>query len=438
MSICIDVLKEGTVLCGTDILATEIAKNSQAAAAVQKDADRINKVDAAINAIYQFVTDCGYHAIFDRSVWVNDDMTLSRYVVLRMYDSDSMESYGFNLIFAIFENAYNGINVTIRDMYDHILEVKNNSRGYSTTSRKHPLSFLAKFGAKKVCASEYCWAVDDFIKAIPAMTKHFKKSNTLGKYRTPNEEIVRNCLKSQRKMDIQKTKINAFVNEFETFLESIAPGTHVFCKETASDPKTATWAVSVYNTKLPLWSDRYQWHDNLNRAQLQEIFSEEGIYSDSVCYQIDNTNIAEQKAKLQGWIDDCTDDAARAEYTKILNEEANRPLAYIDGIFNTNAKYINNFTYDGEYSALTRAHQVNILFNVSYSTESDSWNIIYRGLRSFPAPFKKFMDNADRISKNPADLIKYVELVYKTSLKANDYANKVIELTKAAEEDLKA
>ena len=438
MSICIDTLKEGAQVCGIDLLATEIAKNPQAAGALQKDVDRIKQADKAINAVYQFATDCGYFVKFDHDVYINDDQKLNFAILLKLYDSDNMDSYGFSLIISIYESSYNDIKIKIRDMYDHILEVRNNTRGYSSNSRKHPLSFLAKFGAKKIRSNEYFWSVEDFIKAVPAMTKYFKKSNTLGKYKTPNEELIRKCLKNQRKMDIQKTKINAFVDEFETFLDEIAPGTHVFCKETQSDPKSATWTVSIYNSKLPMWSNRYCWGD-VNRATLQEIFSEEGIYTDTVLYLIDNTAIGEMKTKLQNWIDECSDAAARAEYTKILNEEADRPLTYIDGIFNTNVKYISDFTYNGEYSysSLTRSHQINFMFNVTYFVESDTWQIVYRGLSTFPAPFRKYMDGVNEIAKNPTDLMKYVETLYKTSLKANDYANKIVELTEEVKKDLK-
>ena len=439
MSTVIDTLKDGTLLCGTDILATEIAKMPQGANVLQKDGQGIANADKAINAIYQFITDCGYIAKFDNHIYIDDDNTLNRAIRLRIYDSDNMDSYGFSLFIALYENAYSGMMVKFRDMYDHFVETSNNSRGYTTNTRKHPLTFLTtKFGASKVCRSEYVWTLDKFIENVPALTKYFKRSNTLGKYKAPNEEIIRNCMKSQRKMEIQKTKINGFINELEGFIDNIAPGLHVFAKEINSDPKTTTWNVSVFNSNLALWSSNCYWNSpNNGRAMLEEIFSDQNVYSDSISYQLDSTNISEMKEKIASWITECTDEAAKIEYTKILEDEAKKPLSTIDGIYSANVDYITNYTYNGEYSSVRLHHCTPIVFTITYSTVDDSWQILYKGVYSFPKPFRMFLDKANRVSKNPAELINYVELVYKTSLKANDYANKVIALTKAAEEDLK-
>ena len=440
MSTIIDTLRDGTLLRGTDILATEIAKMPQGANVLQNDGQKIANADKAINAIYQFITDCGYIAKFDNHVYIDDDNTLNMSIRLIIYDSDNMDSYGFSIFVVVYENVYNGMMVKFRDMYDHYVETSNNSRGYTSNTRKHPLAFLAtKFGASKVCCSEFVWTLDKFIENVPALTKYFKKSNTLGKYKTPNEEIIRNCTKSQRKMEIQKTKINTFIDELEGFIDNIAPGLHVFAKEINSDPKTTSWNVSVFNSNLTLWGSRYYWDSQNNgRAMLEEIFSDQNVYSDAISYQVDSTNISEMKEKIASWIAECTDDAAKIEYTKILEDEAKKPLSTIDGIYSANVDYIVNHTYNGEYSNLRLHHCMQIVFTITYSTVDDSWQILYTGASSFPTPFRTFLDKANRVSKNPAELINYVELVYKTSLKANDYANKIIALTKAAEEELKA
>ena len=144
------------------------------------------------------------------------------------------------------------------------------------------------------------------------------------------------------------------------------------------------------------------------------------------------------KSKIKGWLDECSDEAAKAEYTKILEDEYKKPLGKIDDIYSANEEYIRDFTYNGEYSDLLCAKTISISFRLYYSTVDDSWQIRYNNVSLFPAPFRDFINNADRVSKNPADLIKYVKLVYSTSKKANDYANMVIDLTRKAAADLRA
>ena len=74
MSAIIDTLKEGMQVYGTNILASEIAKN--APCALTKDADSIAEADKAINGIYQFCTDCGYMLNIYRDVFIADDDTI--------------------------------------------------------------------------------------------------------------------------------------------------------------------------------------------------------------------------------------------------------------------------------------------------------------------------------------------------------------------------
>ena len=110
----------------------------------------------------------------------------------------------------------------------------------------------------------------------------------------------------------------------------------------------------------------------------------------------------------------------------------------IDGIYNLNEDYIVNHAYNGGYNSLTHNRSVQLSFRIIYFAENDTWQINYDNLSLFPAPYKEYLEKVNKTCKNPADLIKYVESVYKVSQKANDYANKVLALTKAAEEDLKA
>lgn len=438
MSIFFDNLKEGSVIYGTDNLATEFAKKPEAQPALQKDGVKIAEADKAINALFQFCTDCGYVLKLNNNITIYDDkLTFS--IILRVYDSDDMDTYGFSLIASIYEAGFGGgLRIKIRDMYDHIVETRSNSKGWTSNTRKHPISFLGtKFGASKACSNEYWWSVDNFVKNLPAMIKYFKKSNTLGKYKSKNEEIVHAAQKTARKMDIQKTKINAFVNELEGFVENIDPNLHVYVKELGGDVKTTNFTVSIYNSMLEPWANRYYWYSNNNRAALEEIFSEEGCYSDMMSFYTNRESINAAKRKIEAWLEEIND-PAKAEYTKLLETEAKKPLGVIPGIFSTNKEYISKFTYNGEYSTILRSGQCTIAFSITYNASDDNWQICYRGLSGFPSIFRKFLDNADKVSKNPADLIKYVELVYKVSQKANDYANKVLALTKAAKEDLKA
>lgn len=238
-------------------------------------------------------------------------------------------------------------------------------------------------------------------------------------------------------MDIQKTKINAFVNELEGFVENIDPNLHVYVKDLGGDVKTSNFTVSIYNSRLEPWANRYYWHGHNDRAALKEIFSEEGCFGDMMSFYIDRVNVDNAKRKIETWLEEFND-SDKAEYTKLLETEAKKPLGVIPGILSTNKEYISKFIYNGEYNPILRNGQCNIAFSITYNASNDNWQICYRGLSSWPSIFRKFLDNADKVSKNPADLIKYVELVYKTSQKANDYANKIIELTEAAEENLKA
>ena len=441
MSTIIDTLKEGMQVYGTDILASEIAKN--APCALTKDADSIAEADKAINGIYQFCTDCGYMLNIYRDVFIADDDTIPSTLLFKIVDSDDGKSYGFSLIVAIFKNDFAGRNYKIkfRDMYDHIVETSSNSRGWKSNSRKHPMTFLAtKFGATKHSGSEFVWTVDNFLKVVPDLTKYFKKSNTLGKYKATNEEIIRGAQKSIRKLEIQKTKINSFVDEMENFVESIDPNLHVFVKETScGDSKSAIFEVSIYNNRLALWGARYYWNSQKSgRSMLEEIFSEENVYSDSIPYCVNMKHIDEMKEKIKGWLDECNDTAAAKEYTKILEDEYKKPLGKIDNIYSANKEYISDFTYNGEYSNLQRSSTVSISFRLNYSTIDDNWQIRYNNVSLFPTPFRDFINNIVRVSKNPADLINYVKLVYNTSKKANDYANMVIDLTRKATADLKA
>ncbi len=442
MSVLIDTLKEGMQVYGTNILATEIAKNPAAVNALTKDADNIAEVDKAINGIYQFCTDCGYVLKIYRDVFVDIDDKLSSTLLFTIFDSDDANSYGFSLVVAIFKNDFAGRNYKIkfRDMYDHIVETSSNSRGWKSNSRKHPMTFLAtKFGATKHSGSEFVWTVDNFLKVVPDLTKYFKKSNTLGKYKATNEEIIRGAQKSIRKLEIQKTKINSFVDEMENFVESIDPNLHVFVKETSrEDSKSAIFEVSIYNNRLALWGAKYFWNSQKSgRGQLEEIFSEENVYSDSIPYCVNMKHIDAMKEKIEEWLTECNDKDTKAEYTKILKDEYKKPLGKIDDIFGTNEEYISKFTYNGEYSNLQRSGTINISFRLSYSTIDDNWQIRYNNVSLLPTPFVDFINTADRVSKNPADLINYVKLVYNTSKKANDYANKVIDLTRKAIADLK-
>lgn len=426
------------MIYGTDNLATEFAKKPEAQVALQKDGAKIAEADKAINALFQFCTDCGYVLKLNNNITIYDDkLTFS--IILRVYDSDDMDTYGFSLIASIYEAGFNGgLKIKIRDMYDHIVEARSNSKGWSSNVRKHPISFLGtKFGASKACSNEYYWSVDNFIKNLPAMTKYFKKSNTLGKYKSINEEIVHTAQKTARKMDIQKTKINAFVNELEGFVENIDPNLHVYVKDLGGDVKTSNFTVSIYNSRLEPWANRYYWHGRADVHALKEIFSEEGCYSDMMSFYTNRENVDAAKRKIETWLEEFND-SDKAEYIKLLETEAKKPLGVIPGIFSTNKEYISKFAYNGEYSSILRNGQCNIAFSITYNASNDNWQICYRGLSLFPSIFRKFLDNADTVSKNPADLIKFVELVYKTSQKANDYANKVLELTEAAEEDLKA
>ena len=441
MSTVIDTLKEGMQVYGTNVLATEIAKNAPRALA--KDAISIAEADKAINGICQFCTDCGYVLSLYRDVFIADDDTIPSALLFKIADSDDADSYGFSLIVTIFKDNFAGgkYRIKFRDMYDHIVETSSNSRGWKSNSRKHPMSFLAtKFGATKHPGSEFTWTIDNFLKAVPDLTKYFKKSNTLGKYKATNEEIIRGAQKSARKLEIQKTKINGFVDEMENFVESIDPNLHVFVKETGrGDPKSTTFEVSVYNNRLALWGARYYWNSqNSGRSMLEEIFSEENVYEDSIPYCVSMKRIDEMKTKIKDWLDECDDAAAKEEYTKILEDEYKKPLGKIDDIYSANEEYVRDFTSNGEYSNLLRPKTINISFRLYYSTVDDSWQIRYDNVSLFPAPFRNFINNADRVSKNPADLINYVKLVYDTSKKANDYANMVIELTRKAAADLKA
>jgi hypothetical protein len=441
MSIYIDTLKDGDQIYGTDNLATELAKNSQTAIALEKDAKRVADADKAINALFQFCTDCGYIMKLDRTLSVNDDGKLSFAILLKIFDSDNLETYGFTFMASIYEAGFNGdLKIKIRDMYDHIVEAKSNSRGYTSSSRKHPLSFLGtKFKASKACANEYYWTIDNFVENVPALTKYFKKSNTLGKYRAKNEEIVNGAAKSKRKMEIQKTKINGFVDEFETFVESIDPSLHVFVKEeSSSDVKSAIWYTSIFNSNLALWSARYYWTRVSSRQDLEQIFSDKEVYAGTIPFYLNKKPLDDAREKILGWLADVEDCNLKAEYTKILEDEYKKPMPTIDGIYNLNEDYIVNHVYNGGYNSMTHNRSVALSFRIIYFADSDSWQINYDNLSLFPAPFKEFLEKANRTCKNPVDLIKYVELVYKVSQKANDYANKVIALTKAAEEDLKA
>lgn len=443
MSTIIDTLKDGMQVYGTNILATEIAKNPAAINALTKDAKSIAEVDKAINGIYQFCTDCGYVLNIYRDVFISDDDMIPSTLLFKIVDSIDADSYGFSLIVAIFTNDFSGksYRIKFRDMYDHIVETSSNSRGWKSNSRKHPMTFLAtKFGATKHSGSEFVWTIDNFLKVVPDLTKYFKKSNTLGKYKATNEEIIRGAQKCARKLEIQKTKINSFVDEMEKFVESIDPNLHVFVKEIGhGDPLAAIFEVSIYNSRLALWGARYYWNSQKSGCGwLEEIFSEENVYSDSIPYCVNMKHIDEMKEKIKEWLDECNDTAAEAEYTKILEDEYKKPLGKIDNIYSANEEYTRDFTYNGEYSNLQRSSTISISFRLSYSTVDDNWQIRYNNVSLFPAPFRNFINNAPRVSKNPADLINYVKLVYNTSKKANDYANKVIALTKAAEEDLKA
>lgn len=181
MSIFFDNLKEGSVIYGTDNLATEFAKKPEAQAALQKDGVKIAEADKAINALFQFCTDCGYVLKLNNNITIYDDkLTFS--IILRVYDSDDMDTYGFSLDASIYEAWFSSdLKIKIRDMYDHIVEARSNSKGWTSNTRKHPISFLGtKFGASKACSNEYYWSVDNFVKNLPALIKYFKKSNTLG------------------------------------------------------------------------------------------------------------------------------------------------------------------------------------------------------------------------------------------------------------------
>ena len=436
----VNTLKDGDQIYGTDNLATELAKNPQTAIALEKDAKRVADADKAINALFQFCTDCGYIMKLDRGISVCDDGTLNFSIVIKVLDSDNPETYGFSFIAAIYDSGYGDMKIKIRNMFDHIVETKSNSRGYISNCRKHPLSFLGtKFNASKACANEYYWSVENFIANVTALTKYFKKSNTLGKYRPKNEEIVNGAAKSKRKLEIKKTKINSFVDEFETFVENIDPSLHVFVKEDSNgDPKSAVWYASIFNSNLALWGARYYWTRANNRQQLEEIFSDQNVYSSAIPFFLDKKPLDDAREKILGWLADVEDTQLKAEYTKILEDEYKKAMPTIDGIYNLNEDYIVNYAYNGGYNSLTHNRSVQLLFRIIYFAESDSWQINYDNLSLFPTPFREFLKKANRAYKNPADLIKYVELVYKVSQKANVYANKVIELTKAADEDLKA
>ena len=441
MSIYIDTLKDGDQIYGTDNLATELAKNPQAAIALEKDAKRVADADKAINALFQFCTDCGYIMKLDNSITVSEDGKLGLSIRIKVFDSDNLETYGFSFIASIHETGFNSdLKIKIWDMYDHIVETRSNSRGYTSSNRKHPLSFLGtKFKASKMRANEYYWSIDNFVENVPALTKYFKKSNTLGKYRAKNEEIVNGAMKSKRKMEIQKTKINSFVDEFETFVETIDPSLHVFVKEEgSSDAKTAIWYTSIFNSNLALWSARYYWTRVSSRQDLEQIFSDKEVYAGTIPFYLDKKPLNDARNKILSWLEDVQDCNLKAEYSKILEDEYKKPMPTIDGIYNLNEDYVVNHVFNGSYNSMTHNRSVTLSFRIIYFAETDNWQINYDNLSLCPAPFKEFLEKANRTCKNPADLIKFVELVYKVSQKANDYANKVIALTKAAEEDLKA
>jgi hypothetical protein len=189
---------------------------------------------------------------------------------------------------------------------------------------------------------------------------------------------------------------------------------------------------------LALWSARYYWTRVSSRQDLEQIFSDKEVYTGTIPFYLNKKPLDDAREKILGWLADVEDCNLKAEYTKILEDEYKKPMPTIDGIYNLNEDYIVNHVYNGGYNSMTHNHSVSLSFRIIYFADSDSWQINYDNLGLFPAPFKEFLEKANRTCKNPVDLIKYVELVYKVSQKANDYANKVLALTKAAEEDLKA